>query len=156
MPLWKLLIPFLVLPWLELVILLHLAQFIGAGGTILLILATGILGASLTRLEGLRVLGEIHQSLEQGRVPANELLEGVLVLIAGVVLLTPGLLTDTAGFLLLIPPCRAALRKRLVTHFQTRVKVSFGSSQASTDTWTETDRDHNTIDVDARFPDEKQ
>ncbi len=109
---------FILLPALELYLLIAIGAEIGALSTFALILVTGAVGATLVRQQGLGVLGRIRAEAAEGRLPAKELLEGLVLLFAGALLLTPGLLTDGAGFLALIPALRArigaALAKRVV------------------------------------------
>ena len=101
-----LLILFIVLPITELALLLKVNEYLHLGGTLALVIGTGILGASLARWQGLRQLALIQADLAEGRMPAPRLLDGILILVAGVVLLTPGLITDAVGFVLLIPVSR--------------------------------------------------
>lgn len=102
----RLFILFAVLPLLELYLLLEAGRRIGAPMTILIVLVTAALGAYLSKSQGLKTLERMRESLRRGQAPAAELIEGALILLAGVLLLAPGFLTDTAGFLLLIPPAR--------------------------------------------------
>ena len=99
----------------------------GAFNTILLILITGILGALLARLEGLRTLRQITLSLNQGIVPAEELVDSVLIFVAGIVLVTPGVLTDVMGLLLLLPYTRTIFKRWLRKRFDRM--VSSGNMQ---------------------------
>jgi UPF0716 protein FxsA len=112
---------FVAVPLLELYLLVRMGEWVGLLPTIALVVATGILGAALARLEGLRTLKRFRAALAAGRPPHRELVEGLLVLIAGAVLLTPGLLTDLTGFLLLVPPVRRAVAGRLVDRLAARV-----------------------------------
>jgi UPF0716 protein FxsA len=107
----RLLFLFTLVPLLELLLLVKLGEVIGFWATVALVVATGALGALLTRIQGLRVLRQVQAELREGRVPAERLLDGLLILIAGAVLLTPGLITDALGFFLLVPPGRRAVRK---------------------------------------------
>jgi UPF0716 protein FxsA len=109
----RLLLIFTIVPLVELYILISLGRVIGVGATVVIVIATGALGAFLTRIEGLRVLRRLQDELAQGRVPTERLLDGLLILIAGAVLLTPGLLTDLLGFFLLAPPGRKVVRRAL-------------------------------------------
>jgi UPF0716 protein FxsA len=104
---------FIVLPILELALLLRVGEWLGTMNTLALIILTGIVGATLARMEGLRVLRQMQQDLGQGRMPAPYLLDGLMILVAGALLITPGLITDTVGFLLLVPPFRAVLKDGL-------------------------------------------
>ena len=105
-----LLILFTVVPAIELALLIQVGTFIGVTNTLTLIILTGVLGASLARMQGFLVLSKIQKSLEQGVMPNNELIDGVMILVGGIVLLTPGFITDTIGFFLLLPPTRVLLK----------------------------------------------
>jgi UPF0716 protein FxsA len=109
----KLIIFFIGVPALEIYTLLEFGKIIGIGGTLALIIVTGMSGAYLARTQGLDLLKSIQFEMSQGRVPADELLEGLLIFTGGLVLLTPGFWTDLTGFLLLIPATRKLLRPRL-------------------------------------------
>ena len=109
---WLLLV-FIGVPLLELAILIKVGALIGTLNTILLILISGILGATLAKQQGLGVITRIREELAQGHVPSDELLDGVCILVGGFLLLTPGLLTDALGFALLIPPVRKIIKKYL-------------------------------------------
>jgi UPF0716 protein FxsA len=105
-------------PLLELVLLIQVGQRIGAGWTILLVVASGVLGALMLRREGRRAWSRFQEALAAGRWPGDEVAQGALVLFGGALLLTPGFLTDVVGLLLLFAPSRAAvsalLRGRLM------------------------------------------
>lgn len=101
-----LLLILIVIPLMELTLLIKAGQYLGSGTTILLVVLTGILGASLAKYQGLKVLWEFRHSISQGIMPGNKLLEGLLVLLGGILLLTPGFVTDTIGFLFLLPTSR--------------------------------------------------
>lgn len=100
---------FTVVPLVELWLLFQLADVMGTWQTVLLVLVTGVLGAALAKSEGLRVLKAWQASLARGELPAEGVLGGVLVLVGGVLLVTPGVMTDLAGLLLLLPPTRRAI-----------------------------------------------
>lgn len=102
-------VAFTVLPLLELVLLVWLGRRVGVVPTLLLCAATGFAGAWLARWQGFVTLQRAHEALARGRFPADEIGHGALLLVGGVVLLTPGLVTDAIGFALLIPPTRSAL-----------------------------------------------
>ena len=110
---FKLLILFIAIPLLELALLIKIGTLIGTFNTILLILITGILGAALTKQQGLGVITRIREDMALGRVPSDELFNGVCILVGGFLLLTPGLLTDALGFSLLIPSARQGIKKYL-------------------------------------------
>lgn len=115
--LWKLFLAFTIIPVSEIYILIAIGGQIGILPSISLVILTGIVGASLARSQGLQTLGRIRDSFQQGVVPGEELLNALLIAIAGIVLLTPGFLTDAAGLFLLIPAtrtlCREWLKRRI-------------------------------------------
>ena len=115
--LWKLFLAFTIIPVSEIYILIAIGGQIGILPSIALVILTGIVGASLARSQGLKTLGRIRDSFQQGVVPGEELLNALLIAIAGIVLLTPGFLTDAAGLFLLIPAtrtlCRGWLKRRI-------------------------------------------
>jgi len=96
---------------------------IGIMPTFGIILVTGILGAWLTKLQGMRTLARYQQAVGEGRLPHEEVLDGLMILVAGAVLLTPGFLTDAVGFLLLVPVVRSVVRNRLVQSLKGRIQV---------------------------------
>lgn len=113
-------IPFLLLaiPLLEIAVFVLVGQQIGVLATLGLVLATAIGGSILLRVQGFGVMARIRKTMDEGRMPGRELVHGFMILIAGILLLTPGFVTDTLGFLLFIPALREAgwafLRKRIV------------------------------------------
>jgi UPF0716 protein FxsA len=117
----RLLILFTVVPLVELMLLIEIGRQVGLAATVALILATGALGAWLARAQGLRTLAELQRELQAGRPPTAALVDGLLILIAGAVLLTPGLLTDLCGFFLLVPAGRKLVREALSRRFQLQV-----------------------------------
>lgn len=129
--LFYLLVLFIGLPVLELSLLLRVHEHVGLGPTLALVVGTGILGATLAKLQGARVLTRIQADLAEGRMPAPHLLDGLLILLAGAVLVTPGLVTDTVGFLLLIPATRKIFKKALRTWLEKKVT----RGQVHTVTW---------------------
>ena len=113
----KLLILFVAVPLIELAVLIDIGKIIGTFSTLVLIILTGIIGAYLARLEGFRVLFTIRHKMSVGQLPAVELVDGLIILIAGVLLITPGIITDCFGFLMLFRPSRARLRMWLKEKF---------------------------------------
>ncbi len=101
---------FLVVPLLEIYLLLSIGGVIGVFPTVGLVVLTAVLGGALIRLQGLGVLFRLRERVSRAEIPANEILTGTILLVAGALLLTPGFFTDTIGFLLLVPP----LRQRLI------------------------------------------
>ncbi len=120
--LWKLLLLLTLVPIAELYLLLKLTDWTDIKVTLLVILGTGVMGAILARAEGLRVVRKMQRQVAGGEIPANSLLDGVLILVAGALLLTPGILTDAAGFVLLLPPSRALIRNAIKRWFKRKVE----------------------------------
>jgi UPF0716 protein FxsA len=116
----RLLILFTVIPLLELFVLLKVGAAIGLFNTIILVVATALTGAFLAKQQGIETLSRIRQQLAMGTLPADELIEGVLILIAAVLLITPGLITDTFGISLLIPFTRSRVKTILKKWFSGR------------------------------------
>jgi UPF0716 protein FxsA len=109
-----LLIIFLTIPVIEIYLLITVGGFIGVWPTVALVVITAVIGATLLRLQGLITLQKAQQNIARGEMPALEMLEGIVLLIAGALLLTPGFFTDTIGFLALIPPLRQRVLKTLM------------------------------------------
>ena len=109
----RLAILFVVVPLLELALLVQLGQWVGLWPTLGLVLATGVAGASLARAQGLRTLAAFQAELASGRLPSGPLMDGLAVLVGGAFLLTPGLLTDVAGFSLMVPVTRRWIQRRV-------------------------------------------
>lgn len=108
---------FLLVPLVEIYLLIKVGGVIGAWPTIFLVVFTAVLGAWLLRLQGFSTLQRVRNTLNQGGIPAVELLEGAVLLVSGALLLTPGFFTDTIGFLCLVPALRRAMITRLVRRF---------------------------------------
>lgn len=123
----RLILLFLLTPAVELGLLIQVDRLIGFWPTIGLIVATGIVGSFLARREGLTTWKRLNQRLRAGELPGNELADGVIILVAGALLVTPGVLTDVLGFLGLIPPTRAFIRRMLIRRLKR--KVERGSMQ---------------------------
>lgn len=107
----RLLLLFTLVPLVELYLLIEIGGAIGVAPTIAIVIVTGVIGAALARWQGLSVLRRLQDDLAAGRSPTDALIDGLLIFVAGAVLLTPGLITDALGFLLLVPAGRAAVRK---------------------------------------------
>lgn len=113
---------FIVVPLVEIYLLVKIGGLIGALPTIALVVFTAVLGTLLLRWQGLATLGRVQANLAAGQLPALEMLEGVVLLLCGVLLLTPGFFTDVLGFLCLITPLRQRLVIAVVARFGTPVK----------------------------------
>ena len=105
-----LLVLFLVVPIAEIYVLIEVGSVVGAVATIGLVVLTAVVGAALMRAQGLATLLRARASMAKGEIPALELLEGAVILIAGALLLTPGFITDATGFACLVP----SVRRRLI------------------------------------------
>lgn len=114
---------FTLLPFVELFLLIRIGRVIGAGSTIAFVIAMGILGAALAKTQGKRVLDEWRDALAAGRVPEEGVLGGVLVLVGGLLLITPGVLTDVMGLFCLLPPTRRAIARALSHYLARRASV---------------------------------
>ena len=118
---------FLVVPFVELYVIIQVGQAIGALNTIALLILVSATGAWLVKREGLSVLRRAQARVDQGGLPGRELVDGVLILFAGALLLTPGFVTDLLGILLLLPPVRAGLRAAVVQALRRRAEFrTFG------------------------------
>jgi UPF0716 protein FxsA len=109
---------FLLVPLVEIFFLIQVGQVIGAGWTIFLVVATAVIGAFLLRLQGFQTLHRAQRTMQQGQLPATEMLEGLCLLVSGALLLTPGFVTDTMGFLLLMPPVRQLMIAQMLKNSQ--------------------------------------
>ena len=114
----KLILAFTIIPIVEIYLLIEIGSIFGVLTAITLVILTGSLGAFMARMQGLQTLFRIQGSLREGRMPSRELLDALLIVIAGLVLLTPGFLTDLAGFLLLIPTTRNSIISWLQRHIE--------------------------------------
>ena len=128
--LFRLLLLFTIVPLIELWLLLELSEKTSLSVTILIVLATGVIGAWLARLEGWRVMTRMQDDVAAGRMPGDAILDGLMILIAGALLITPGLLTDAFGFALLVPPVRGLLKAFLKRRFASRFTVTRMSGSA--------------------------
>jgi UPF0716 protein FxsA len=109
----RVLLLFAIVPFIEIFVLIKIGSVIGALNTILLLITMAVLGTLLARLEGLRTLRQIQTSLSEGQVPAEELIDGVLIFIAGVLLVIPGILSDLLALILLVPFSRTHFKRWL-------------------------------------------
>lgn len=126
----KLFLAFTLIPFLEIYLLVKIGSHLGAFNTVMIVILTGFLGALLARFQGLQTMLKVRETLNRGEMPAEELLDALLIFMAGVVLLTPGFLTDMAGLMILIPQTRLRfkrwLRKKIDEWIQVnRIDVGF-------------------------------
>ena len=118
-----LLLLLLCVPLLELYVIIQVAGGMGTGQTILLLIGVSVVGAWMVRRSGLGVLNQIRNRLNRGELPAAELVDGLLILFAGALMLTPGFITDAVGLLLLFLPTRVLVRSLLMRHFSKKITV---------------------------------
>lgn len=128
---YKLLLIFVIVPLIELYFLLEISQFIGVFTTVLVIIFTGAAGVSIAKRQGYQVINNIRSTLNAGKMPTDDLISALLILIGGVTLLTPGFLTDITGFLLILPGSRdliAAFAKKYFLKYvkENKVEVHYG------------------------------
>ncbi len=118
----KLLLLFITVPFVEVFILVKMAMTIGFWPTLLIQVVTAVVGASLAKLQGWLIWMKIMNELRQGHIPAEQMVDGLIIFVAGIVLLTPGLLTDLCGVALLMPWPRYWFKRWLRKKFDTMVK----------------------------------
>ena len=105
---------FIVVPLVELYLIIEVGSVIGALWTVLLVVLTAVIGVSLLRIQGFNTLNRARQNMEKGTLPAMEMMEGMILAVGGALLITPGFITDTLGFLCLIPATRRAMIRYLM------------------------------------------
>jgi UPF0716 protein FxsA len=115
--LFKLFLAFTLIPFLELYLLIEVGTVIGPLNTVALVILTGFAGAYLARMQGLQTMLRVRSSLQQGIMPKEDLVDAVLIFVAGVVLLTPGFITDAAGLLVLFPATRCPIKRFIKDRF---------------------------------------
>ena len=118
-----LIVLFIGVPFAEIYVLLQVGQAIGVVNTLGLLILISVVGAWLAKREGLGVLRRMQRSIDNGRVPGAELVDGFLILLAGALMLTPGFLTDILAILLLLPPVRVVVRRELRRRLARRIQI---------------------------------
>ena len=118
----KLLILFIIIPVTELYILIEVGKKIGSLTTIGVIILTGIIGAYLVKGQGFMILRKIQNDLNEGIMPGDSLIQGAIILAGGILLLTPGFVTDIVGFIFLIPVSRNIVKKYLLKWLKGKMK----------------------------------
>lgn len=128
---------FTIVPLIELALLVWLGDQTVWWVPIVLVIADGIAGAVLVRWQGWRALGRIQDELRQGRMPTDSLVDGVLILVAGLLLITPGMLTDVAGFALLVPPIRNVIKRQVAAWLRRNMEIRAArfSSEHGAEVW---------------------
>ncbi len=113
----KLFLALTLIPLIEIYLLIKIGSHLGAFNTVLIVIVTALLGAWLARLEGSRTMTKVRESLNRGELPAEEMLDAMLIFVAGIVLLTPGFVTDLAGLAILVPRIRYWFKRWLRKKF---------------------------------------
>jgi UPF0716 protein FxsA len=120
-------------PIIEIGLFIELGGFLGLWPTLAIVVATALIGSLLLRTQGLSTLEELKRTAETGQSPAGPMANGALILVAGLLLLTPGFFTDSFGFLLMVPPIRTLLIKWIATRAQMKIYASAANSQQAPD-----------------------
>lgn len=118
----RLFLLFTLVPAIELYLIIKVGSVIGAFNTILLIIFTGVVGAYYARQQGFRVVSNIQWKMQQGTVPGDDLVNGAMLLVGGAFLITPGFITDIAGFSLIFPPSREAIKVGVKRYLEKKVR----------------------------------
>ncbi|HVM13704.1 MAG TPA: FxsA family protein [Egibacteraceae bacterium] len=113
---------FIIIPIVELAIIIQVGQVVGTGWTIVALIAVSLVGAALVKSEGLRAWRRVREALAEARMPAEEVVDGALVLLGGALMLTPGFLTDGVGLFLVVPVTRGLINRGI----RGRVRSAFG------------------------------
>lgn len=141
------LIAFIIIPIAELLLLFEVADLIGGVYTLLLIIITAFVGVSVLKKQGFSTLRRADARMRSGQLPAQEIVEGMLLAFAGALLLTPGFITDSIGFTLLTPPLRARIARRILSSgsgfFMAGASFSSGPQQSDP---AASDKDSNTVE----------
>jgi len=122
--LFKLFLLFTIVPLCELALLIKIGEVVGLSYTIALVIFTGALGAWLARQQGIAVIAEVNTSMSKGVMPTNALVEGLLILVGGALLVTPGVVTDIFGFAMVVPFTRKLIRESVKRYMVSQVRVS--------------------------------
>lgn len=115
---FRLLLVFTVIPLVELTLLIKVSSSIGIFWTLLIVVTTALTGTYVVKKQGIATIRSIQQQLRSGKIPTEELLDGILIIVAAVLLITPGILTDACGFCLLLPLARQRIKQQLKAHFE--------------------------------------
>ncbi|UCG80968.1 MAG: FxsA family protein [Desulfobacterales bacterium] len=113
----KLFLAFTLIPFFEIYLLIKIGHYLGAFNTIVVVIVTGFLGAYLARLQGIKTMMRVRDSLNRGELPAEDMLDALLIFMAGIVLLTPGFITDIVGIGILVPRTRSWFKRWLRRKF---------------------------------------
>ncbi len=154
-PLKILIILFIAIPIIEIYLLIKIGSVIGAIPTILMIIGTAVLGATLLRMQGISTFQRVQNAMQRGEIPAIEMLEGLILLISGALLLTPGFFTDAIGFAALIPPARRGFIVWALKHSNIMKTTRFSQSSYSHKTYdgtsTASKDDSDTVVIEGKY-----
>jgi len=131
---------FLIIPIIEIFLLIKVGGIIGALPTIILVVLTAVIGAGLLRQQGLSTLARFQQNMSQGKLPAQEMVEGILLAVGGALLMTPGFVTDTIGFLCLLPFSRHFIASTIIKKSAMKVTANMGGFSQN-EQWQQSDTD---------------
>ena len=140
----------ILVPIAELIVTFKVAGVFGWLDTLALLVLISVVGAWLVRRQGLTMVMRIQRDLSSGNVPTKSLVDGLLLLVAGVLLLTPGFITDAAGILLLFPPTRIAVRSLLIRRYRSRLDVYKNAAPRSGGMWSRVVITDDVIDTEGR------
>lgn len=118
----KLFLLFTLFPILEILILMQISALLGPLTAIILVVGTGFAGASLAKIQGFQTVQRIRENMKQGIMPGDEVFDAFLIFVAGVLLITPGLISDVSGIILLMPKTRSRVKRFLVQAIDKRIK----------------------------------
>lgn len=144
---------------LEIYVLVKVGSFLGAWPTVMLVIITALVGSALVRSQGLQLLQQLQQRLALGEMPGQQLIEGVMLLVTGVLLVTPGFVTDFCGLLLLQPKIRGYIAKTLLTYVKSNPNISMSghySQSQSRSTHTQQKQDDDVIEGEFERKDDKK
>jgi UPF0716 protein FxsA len=139
----------ILVPVAELVVMFKVADAFGWLETLCVLILISMAGAWLVRRQGLSMLMRIQRELNEGTVPTKSVVDGLLLLVAGVLMLTPGFLTDVVGFLLIVPPTRIALRTLLIRRYRSRIAVHGDHAPRGGRMWSRVVIDDDVIDAES-------
>lgn len=145
---FRLLILFISVPIIELLLLIEVGKKISWELTVLIIFITAIIGARLTKIQGAQTIRNVQSALRMGKIPHREVLDGLMILVAGAILLTPGFLTDFVGFCLLIPKLRSYLRGFLKNFLKNKIIVQTNADLNQNKTTSNWAKDESVIDAE--------
>lgn len=127
----KLFLLFAILPIIEIALLINVGESIGGWNTVAIVIVTAFIGAYLVREQGFQTMLQARHKMQHGQAPGQEMAEGLLLLVAGVLLVTPGFITDVIGFLFALPMTRPLLAKAMMRQFGAHVSVQTMHSNQS-------------------------